>query len=60
MALPPIVGLANVGGNTQIGVIGAILIGSVIAQNVIDRITERSRAPGSPTPAGLPAAPERA
>jgi rhamnose transport system permease protein len=53
-------GLANVGGNTQIGVIGAILIGSVIAQNVIDRITERSRAPGSPTPAGLPAAPERA
>ena len=42
-------GLANVGGNTQTGVIGAILIGSVIAQNVIDRITDRSRAPGLPT-----------
>jgi rhamnose transport system permease protein len=53
-------GLANVGGNTQIGVIGAILIGSVIAQNVIDRITARSRAPAPPTAAGLPAAPERA
>ena len=28
-------GLANVGGNTQTGVIGAILIGSVLAQNLI-------------------------
>ena len=46
-------GLANVGGNTQTGVIGAILIGSVIAQNVIDRITSRSRAPGPPTVAGI-------
>jgi rhamnose transport system permease protein len=53
-------GLANVGGNTQTGVIGAILIGSVIAQNVIDRITSRSRAPGTPTAVGLPTAPERA
>jgi rhamnose transport system permease protein len=53
-------GLANVGGSTQTGVIGAILIGSVIAQNVIDRITNRARAPGLPTPAGLPATPERA
>ena len=53
-------GLANVGGSTQTGVIGAILIGSVIAQNVIDRITNRSRAPGPPTPVGLPTAPERA
>ena len=35
-------GLANVGGNTQTGVIGAILIGSVIAQNVIDRVTNRA------------------
>jgi rhamnose transport system permease protein len=53
-------GLANVGGNTQTGVIGAILIGSVIAQNVIDRITSRSRAPGRPTAVGVPTAPERA
>ena len=45
-------GLANVGGNTQTGVIGAILIGSVIAQNVIDRITNRARAPGVPAAAG--------
>ncbi len=43
-------GLANVGGNAQTGVIGAILIGSVIAQNVIDRFTNRARAPrGLPT-----------
>ena len=53
-------GLANVGGNAQTGVIGAILIGSVIAQNVIDRITDRSRAPGTPTAVGLPTAPEGA
>jgi rhamnose transport system permease protein len=46
-------GLANVGGNTQTGVIGAILIGSVIAQNVIDRVTNRSRAPGEPTAVGV-------
>jgi rhamnose transport system permease protein len=53
-------GLANVGGNTQIGVIGAILIGSVIAQNVIDHITKRARAPGTPTAVGVPTAPEHA
>ncbi len=51
-------GLANVGGNTQTGVIGAILIGSVIAQNVIDRITSRSRAPGAPTVVGVPTRPQ--
>ncbi len=45
-------GLANVGGNTQTGVIGAILIGSVIAQNVIDRFTNRLRAPGEPAAVG--------
>jgi rhamnose transport system permease protein len=45
-------GLANVGGNTQTGVIGAILIGSVIAQNVIDRVTNRPRAPGEPAAVG--------
>ena len=47
-------GLANVGGNTQTGVIGLILIGSVIAQNVIDRLGNRTRAPGAPTAAGMP------
>ena len=47
-------GLANVGGNTQTGVIGAILIGSVIAQNIIDRISTRARAPGEPTVVGMP------
>lgn len=36
-------GLANVGGNTQIGVIGAILIGSVLAQNLIQRLAGRTR-----------------
>ena len=34
-------GLANVDGNTQTGVIGAILIGSVLAQNAIDRTVRR-------------------
>ena len=51
-------GLANVGGNTQTGVIGAILIGSVIAQNVIDRIGSRSRAPGPRTVVGVPTKPQ--
>ncbi len=51
-------GLANVGGNTQTGVIGAILIGSVLAQNLIERRGERSRAPDRPTPAGMHLAPE--
>jgi rhamnose transport system permease protein len=37
-------GLANVGGNTQTGVIGAILIGSVLARNAIDRFQGRARA----------------
>ena len=41
-------GLANVGGNTQTGVIGLILIGSVVAQNVIDRLGHRIRAPVHP------------
>jgi rhamnose transport system permease protein len=36
-------GLANVGGNTQTGVIGAILIGSVLAQNLIEGLGNRSR-----------------
>jgi len=44
-------GLANVGGNTQIGVIGAILIGSVLAQNLIQRLSGRARE--RPEPAGL-------
>jgi rhamnose transport system permease protein len=51
-------GLANVGGNTQTGVVGAILIGSVLAQNLIERRGERSRAPDRPTPAGMHLAPE--
>ena len=42
-------GLANVGGNTQTGVIGLILIGSVIAQNLIDRFSSRAR-PRGPLP----------
>jgi rhamnose transport system permease protein len=46
-------GLANVGGNAQTGTIGAILIGSVLARNAIDRIQRRVRtsrpdAPASP------------
>jgi rhamnose transport system permease protein len=53
-------GLANVGGNTQTGVIGAILIGSVIAQNLIDRFSLRARAPGPRHAAGLPTRPEAA
>jgi rhamnose transport system permease protein len=53
-------GLANVGGNTQTGVIGAILIGSVIAQNLIDRYTNRQRAPGRPTAAGMATPPQPA
>ncbi len=53
-------GLANVGGNTQTGVIGLILIGSVVAQNVIDRLSHRNRAPGPPTAAGLAVPPQAA
>ena len=49
-------GLANVGGNAQTGVIGAILIGSVIAQNVIDRIGSRARAPDPHVAGTLPLA----
>ncbi len=52
-------GLANVGGNAQIGVIGAILIGSVLAQNLIERrITRGSGAEERPTPAGMHLPPE--
>jgi len=36
-------GLANVGGNTQTGVIGAILIGSVLAQNFIEGFGNRGQ-----------------
>ena len=53
-------GLANVGGNTQTGVIGLILIGSVVAQNVIDRFSRRNRAPGPPTAAGMSVPPQPA
>lgn len=48
-------GLANVGGNTQTGVIGAILIGSVLAQNLIQRLGGRRR-PSRP-PAGTKTSP---
>jgi rhamnose transport system permease protein len=51
-------GLANVGGNTQTGVIGAILIGSVLAQNLIQRLGTKSPAADQPTPAGMHLAPE--
>jgi rhamnose transport system permease protein len=52
-------GLANVGGNTQTGVIGAILIGSVLAQNLIQWVGRRRRGPVRHVPAGthLPPAP---
>jgi rhamnose transport system permease protein len=43
-------GLANVGGNTQTGVIGAILIGSVLARNALDRLHGRVRSPVSSPP----------
>jgi rhamnose transport system permease protein len=39
-------GLANVGGNTQTGVIGAILIGSVLAQNLIQHLGRRGPTAG--------------
>ncbi len=51
-------GLANVGGNTQTGVIGAILIGSVVAQNVIQRLTSRTPRRERPAPAGMHLAPD--
>ena len=35
-------GLANVEGNTQTGVIGVILIASVLARNAIDGLRRRS------------------
>ncbi len=46
-------GLANVGGNAQTGAIGAILIGSVLAQNLIHWSRERSRGQAGPAAAGL-------
>lgn len=51
-------GLASVGGNTQTGVIGAILICSVLAQNLIDWLGARPRAPGAPVPSGMHIPPE--
>jgi rhamnose transport system permease protein len=47
-------GLANVGGNTQTGVIGAILIGSVLAQNLIQRVGRRGRTAGPLVEAAAP------
>ena len=49
-------GLANVGGNTQTGVIGAILIGSVLAQNAHRpaQPTGTRRTGPTPTGAGMP------
>jgi rhamnose transport system permease protein len=46
-------GLAFVGGNTQTGVVGAILIGSVLAQNLIQWFGERRRGPVTHVPAGM-------
>ena len=43
-------GLANVGGNTQTGVIGAILIGSVLAQNLIEWLGVATPRPGDARP----------
>jgi rhamnose transport system permease protein len=51
-------GLANVGGNTQTGVIGAILIGSVLAQNLIQWLGDRRRGPVTHVPAGMYVPPE--
>ena len=51
-------GLANVGGNTQTGVIGAILIGSVLAQNLIEWLGDRRRGPVTHVPAGMHLPPE--
>ena len=52
-------GLANVGGNTQTGVIGAILIGSVLAQNLIEWLgVTGARGPMRATPAGMHLTPE--
>jgi rhamnose transport system permease protein len=43
-------GLANVEANTQTGVIGALLIVSVLAQNLIDRLPLAVRRSGAPDP----------
>jgi rhamnose transport system permease protein len=43
-------GLANVEANTQTGVIGALLIASVLAQNLIDRLPLAVRRSGAPDP----------
>jgi rhamnose transport system permease protein len=51
-------GLASVGGNTQTGVIGAILICSVLAQNFIEWLGARPRAPGAPVAAGMHVPPD--
>ena len=42
-------GLAGVNGTTQVGVIGVILIASVLIQNILVRV--QPRAPALPTPA---------
>jgi rhamnose transport system permease protein len=51
-------GLANVTGNTQTGWIGAILIGSVLAQNIIQWFGDRRRGPVTHVPAGMHLPPE--
>jgi hypothetical protein len=43
-------GLANVEANTQTGVIGALLIVSVLAQNLIDRLPLAVRRSSAPDP----------
>ena len=52
-------GLANVGGNTQTGVIGAILIGSVLAQNLIERRQRPAPRPRRGRSAGMQLADDR-
>ena len=51
-------GLANVGGNTQTGVIGAILICSVLAQNLIEWLGDRDAGRPATAPAGMHVPPE--
>jgi rhamnose transport system permease protein len=51
-------GLANVGGNTQTGVVGAILIGSVLSQNLIQWLGERRHGSARQVPAGMHLPPE--
>ena len=52
--------IAGITGNTQTGIIGLLLILSVLVPNLAERVRERLRRPGVPTPGAASSADRRA